>query len=428
MYELLVVADDMTGAIDTGVQFSRDGFRIYVTSIENMAAAPTEELDVLVVNTETRHLSPGAAAERVREVITDAPAGGARVLYKKTDSTLRGNIGTELEAMLRASQRESVAYLPAYPDAGRTASGGELLVDGIPVAQTDFAGDPLNPVRTSSIPTLLSQQTELPTTLVATDGPVELPLPEGTIVVFDGTDNVDLDRFARLLRDQRKRLVIAGCGGFAMFLGRICDPPPAPSRPGRSISSSRRLVVCGSLNPRSLTQIERAEATGVPVYSLSSLRALTERDEEARGAEAASTLLDEMRARVKERGIVAVRTPPQPGERGDGLSVARAMAHVVRQLVEAIGFDALIVFGGDTLTAVMQAVGVVGLIPIGEVEHGVPVSVTVSEAGQRRPEEAARSLPDGTSTHRLIVSKAGGFGDDDVVAEIEDYLNGLGHD
>ncbi len=398
MLELLVIADDITGALDTGVQLAQSGYRICVVPLDSPATVPIEDVEVLVVDTESRHLPQQEARERVRSAATARGTEGARVIYKKTDSTLRGNIGTELETILEVSGRSAVAYLPGYPDAHRTVVGGRLLVDGTELEQTPYAGDPLNPVPTGSILELLSLQTRLASFVVPAERHPELPLPSGTIVVFDASRNEELHRLAALLRSERERLVFAGCAGFASVLPRLMEPPMESAAPRSNRASARRLICCGSLNPRSLVQFDRTQAMDIERYYLESLEPLTQ------------TMVEEIRGEVERRGTVALGTAPPNGVRSDGtLEVAERQGRLVASLIERVGFDTLIVFGGDTLIAIMRAVGIDSLAPLEEITAGVPVSLASVRSGKRL----------------LVVSKAGGFGGDRVLERIDRYLDGM---
>src|SRR4051794_36046650 len=144
--QILVLADDLTGTLESGAAFAQRGIECAVT----IGKPQRVEKPVLVIDTETRHLSEEQAAACVREM---AGVGNARLLYKKTDSTLRGNIRAELHAL---SLLGPVLYVPAYPQLGRTLKDGCLHVYGIPVEQTPFAADPLHPVRNGSIAALLA--------------------------------------------------------------------------------------------------------------------------------------------------------------------------------------------------------------------------------------------------------------------------------
>jgi uncharacterized protein YgbK (DUF1537 family) len=144
--QILVLADDLTGALEAGGAFAQRGIKGTVSLLK----ADWSGKRVLVVDTETRHVAEEEAIKRVAEVAKNMPA---RLLYKKTDSTLRGNIRAELHAL---SHFGPVVYVPAYPKLGRTLKDGCLHVHGVPVEQTAFAADPLHPVRNGNIAALLS--------------------------------------------------------------------------------------------------------------------------------------------------------------------------------------------------------------------------------------------------------------------------------
>src|SRR5215471_7600629 len=148
---ILALADDMTGALETGAKFRAAGIEA-VVSAKPVAAAGAQ---ALVLDTETRHLNAAEARRVVREFVTGSGIDSPRLVYKKTDSTLRGNISAELESLAELYPDWRIGYAPAYPALGRTVKSGVLYVDGIPVSETEFASDGLNPVATSSIRALL---------------------------------------------------------------------------------------------------------------------------------------------------------------------------------------------------------------------------------------------------------------------------------
>src|SRR6478672_4213431 len=130
---VLCVADDLTGALEAGAGFAQYGHRsVVLTSTARESAI--EDEDVLVVDTESRHVTPEEAKARVLALASIA--SGAQLIYKKTDSTLRGNIGPELAALSSLARRSRIAYVPAYPAVQRTARDGRLYVNGTPVNET----------------------------------------------------------------------------------------------------------------------------------------------------------------------------------------------------------------------------------------------------------------------------------------------------
>ena len=143
----------------------------------------SSDSDVTVITTNSRAEAPNIAGERAKQAVRSL---AGRAVYKKIDSTLRGNIGVELEAAIAEITCEKAVVAPAFPAVGRTTMAGVLLVNGVPVAETQFANDPILPVKESHIPSLLEQSTRYRVGCIAVEdieaGPGSLcrqPLPAG---------------------------------------------------------------------------------------------------------------------------------------------------------------------------------------------------------------------------------------------------------
>src|SRR5215212_4460698 len=150
---IAVIADDLTGAADTGVQFVHAGYRTAVFFRVTQKLA--DDLDAVAFDTDSRTMPAGFAAKRVLDAAH--VSRGARIVYKKLDSTLRGNIAAELAAVLNAARRDPAVVAPAFPAAGRTTAGGTQFVHGVPVDETEMRNDPRTPVLEAHVPTLLAQ-------------------------------------------------------------------------------------------------------------------------------------------------------------------------------------------------------------------------------------------------------------------------------
>src|SRR5215216_6888123 len=148
-----IIADDLTGAADTGVQLARAGYRTAVV-FRDSPMPPAEDLDAVALDTDSRAMPAGFAAKRVLEA--GHAVRHARIVYKKLDSTLRGPIAAELTAALEATGRHRVVVAPAFPSAGRTTVDGVQMVRGVPVHETEAKNDPRTPVREGHVPTLLA--------------------------------------------------------------------------------------------------------------------------------------------------------------------------------------------------------------------------------------------------------------------------------
>ena len=139
---LAIIADDFTGANDTGVQFSKRGLKTGVVTDRKAIATALGELDVVVVDTETRFAGVDEAYVKVRDSAETLRDNGVDYLYKKIDSTFRGNIGAEITAALDAMGAKWAFIAPALPSHGRTTLKGKQPAYGKPVAETEMAQDP----------------------------------------------------------------------------------------------------------------------------------------------------------------------------------------------------------------------------------------------------------------------------------------------
>src|SRR5215212_1235793 len=221
---IAVIADDLTGAADTGVQFVHAGYRtaVFFRATEVLA----DDLDAVAFDTDSRTMPAGFAAKCVLEAAHLARE--ARILYKKLDSTLRGNVAAELAAALGGARRERAVVAPAFPAAGRTTVGGILRVHGVPVDETEMANDPHTPVSEAHVPSLLADAFPSVGALGAGDladpERVRLALEDYECVVADADSDADLEA---LVRTVPARVLWAGSAGLALALGSVYPGPRA---------------------------------------------------------------------------------------------------------------------------------------------------------------------------------------------------------
>lgn len=285
MILLLIIADDFTGALDTGVQFAAHGVstRVIVDPEVDFSAYHDS---VLVIDTETRHLAAGEAFDIVARLTRKAREAGIRYIYKKTDSALRGNIGAELAAVLTASGCKSLPFLPAFPQTGRVTREGVHYVDGVPVTESPFGIDPFEPVVHSVVTELIGEQCQLPAfSFPALSEASQAPSQEG-ILVFDASTPSDLLETGKKLAEADMLSIMAGCAGFGAVLPELLDIAPDRLAALPKLDP-RLLVVCGSVNSITLAQLDRAEKAGFSRLRLSPEQKLepgywqTERGKEA---------------------------------------------------------------------------------------------------------------------------------------------------
>ena len=310
MLKVLAFADDLTGALEAGAQFAGQGLPALVTAHKRMRS----EHPAYVIDTETRHLSSEGAAAALLQ-FTDADAS---IIYKKTDSNLRGNIAAELTALQRAMSRRSVAYIPGYPALGRTVKDGHLFINGTPVHQTAVGQDLLNPVRDSSIHRLLAKMKD--------------------VSIYDAETNADVAHAVSSAMREAATTIIAGPASIAGEIARQMNFPRVPAAPFPHIR--RCLIVNGSRHEVSGRQIRLAEQEGWATATSSEWRLF----------------------------------PVRSGTAGHAHEVASATGRAICEYLNSNPVDGLLIFGGDTAFGVLHALGCPLLEPIGEVLPGVPVS------------------------------------------------------
>lgn len=205
-----VVADDLTGANATGVRLSKEGFTA-ATVVFDGDIPDTAELNAICIDTDSRYAPDQLVVRRVKKATKQLREWGAKVICKRIDSTVRGKIGLEIDTVLGELGENSVAIVvAAFPDSGRVCSGGYLLVDGIPVQDTDVAKDPVMPITASYVPAIIQEQSEFPVGHIGLDivltesyqikESIEAEIKEGKrIIVIDAVTDEDIDTIAEAM-------------------------------------------------------------------------------------------------------------------------------------------------------------------------------------------------------------------------------------
>ncbi|MBB6449930.1 uncharacterized protein YgbK (DUF1537 family) [Geomicrobium halophilum] len=160
-----VIADDLTGANATGVRLTKQGHR--TLTVLNQEVYPEERYNALVLNTDSRYVEPFQASVKVKASYAYLSEWGAEIISKRIDSTFRGNIGVELDTILKTIPDSVAIIVPAFPDSKRTVCDGNLFVDGVPLEQTEVARDPVKPIQHANVCTLLEEQSQHATSTIS---------------------------------------------------------------------------------------------------------------------------------------------------------------------------------------------------------------------------------------------------------------------
>jgi uncharacterized protein YgbK (DUF1537 family) len=409
MAKLGILADDLTGAAEAAVACRRLGHRTLV-STEADGLRPCDEA-VAVLDTHTRHAPPAAAAHAVRNGAAALQEAGCNLLHKKTDSVLRGNIASELSALLDAAPTATLVYAPAFPGAGRTVREGVLRVHGVRVADTEFHDDPLSPVQESSVPALLRSGGHHPVRSVGLQelrSGADLRFPGGVVVV-DGETEQDLACAARTARGEG--FLYAGPSAFAEHVARAAGLPRGPA-PLETVTGPW-LVLSGSLNAVSLAQVRAAQRRGACLVRLGPERVYASAPATGWLTQAAART-----GRAWDQGrLVVLHTALRSAERQEylaaaargGLDAAAAARQLTARLtqtgatlLERLARGGALAFGGETARALAERLGLRRMQAVREV---VPGSGVLLGRPTQRP--------------LLLATKSGAFGNEDFLKEFK---------
>lgn len=413
MIQLLIIADDFTGALDTGVQFAACGARTKVIVGENPEIDGFDNIcDVLVIDAETRHLPAERAGQIVSGITANAVKKSIPHIFKKTDSALRGNIGAELAAVLTAGKAAQLPFIPSFPQIGRTTENGEYLINGIAVADSVFGSDPFEPVTKSNVAELIALQSDVPCVLLPVPESADQISAEEGILVFDSKSRDDLVKILKALKEKGILKIMAGCAGFASILPEILDIP-GEKKVTIPTLDPRLLVVCGSVNPITLTQLYNAEKKGFTRYCLTPEQKLGagywESEDGEKDIDAIRSMLGQnMYCIIDSNDRDSNNAPTREYARehnidldGVRIGISNSIGHIIKSIFNCPDLGTMLITGGDTLLQCMKYMNVNMLEPICEMEPGIVLSWFSYEKHKR-----------------YVITKSGGFGSANLMTDM----------
>ena len=405
----IILADDFTGAGDSGVHFARSGSRTALLLDLDGLENELPRYEALSLSSESRFLNKNDAATAVRGLATRCVALGADIVFKKVDSTLRGNLGAEIEAALEATGYAAALVCTAIPKIGRTSSDGKLFLHGVPLHETEIGRDPFNPVHTAEVPVIIAGQTSMQTGTLALSTVRDTPetlretvremLRSGCrIIVADAETDADLAVLGKLLREARQgdyelpRLLAVGAGGLA----------EAYTKAGGAVSPAlpcgRVFAVMGSLTTVSHEQADLALASDsfFPlIFDLDAGLADAQTECARLVKEAASANGKHLLLRAKH-GTGHSRPNTEQGSQ-----VAALFGMATSAICRETPCDVLFATGGSTAVAVAGALGVRAIQLETECMPGIVLGSCTADFGIR-----------------WFISKAGGFGQPQTLCEL----------
>lgn len=405
------IADDFTGATDLANNLVRAGMR--VVQLIDVPPADSEQAvdaDAVVVALKSRTVPAADAVEASLRALAWLRSMGAEQIYFKYcstfDSTPAGNIGPVTEALMEALGTDFTIATPAFPDNGRTVFKGHLFVGDVLLSDSGMRHHPLTPMTDSNLVSVLGAQTTRAVGLVdhtvVADGPeaikgrINALREDGVgIAIVDAVSNDDLVRLGTAVKGLP--LVTAG-SGLAIGLPATWGFKPSPAAAQLPPPGGHRVIVSGSVSVATNRQVLQYLRSGRPAFSVDPLRVAAGEDVVGQALSFAESHLDDGPVLVySTESADTVRTVQgRLGAAEAGELVERTLARVAQGLVER-GVRRLVVAGGETSGAVVQALGVTGLRIGPQIDPGVPW--------------CAAALPGGDTLH--ITLKSGNFGSPD---------------
>ena len=413
------IADDFTGATDLANNLVRAGMRV-VQTIGVPNAPLSAEVDAVVVALKSRTIAPQDAIDQSLQALQWLQTQAAQQIYFKYcstfDSTAQGNIGPVTEALMQALQTDFTIATPAFPDNGRTVFKGYLFVGDVLLNESGMQHHPLTPMTDANLVRVMQAQCTSKVGLLnhktialgtASIGQEITNLKQQgvRIAIVDAVSNDDLMRLGPALKGMP--LVTAG-SGVAIGLPQNFGLLPTPQASVLPKASGLQAVVSGSCSQATNRQVAHFKATGRPAFLIDPLHLkgswedlVQEALAWAEGHLASGPVL--VYSTATPESVQAVQS--QLGVEVAGHQVEQALAAIARGLVQQ-GVHQLVIAGGETSGACVQALAIEQLQIGPQIDPGVPWCHAHTPMG---------------SVH--ITLKSGNFGTDDFFSKAFTFLS-----
>jgi uncharacterized protein YgbK (DUF1537 family) len=417
----LLIADDLTGGADAGAQFAKRGLRTLLISLLDdvkVDFSKHRHQDVLVINTDSRGLSPEKAFLKVSNLLKRFDQKLFPIIYKKIDSTLRGNVGCEIDAILKETKRPLCFMAPSYPEQNRTLVGGILIVGEKPLALTEVARNTASPIQESHVYRILQNQSQnnvgwIDLTHVASSHErlrktVDEERKKGNqIIIFDAVSRGDLKNIVEAAFYVDRIPLFVGSAGLAEEVAKKLSPPKAKA--SQKIKPLKHiLIVSGTASSVTHQQLIQVERRPVPSFQLNGSFIMGE----DRKTQEEKKELSKKIANALSQGVTILKAPSQMLSSKDStelsthLRITKTLASIALFALEASKIKpvdlALILTGGETAQNVINGLEPEVIEIEGELLEGIVIGRLIG----------------GNWDGLTVVTKAGAFGKDDALEKI----------
>ncbi|QLL73525.1 four-carbon acid sugar kinase family protein [Lactobacillus crispatus] len=396
MNKFLIIADDFTGANDTGVKLTEKGTPVEVV----FSALNLNPSSSCVVDTETRNDAKNVAYGKVKDIINTINLDDYDIIYKKVDSTLRGNISDELMALTESYDPDYIVFDPALPSLEREVVNGNLLVSGEHLKKTEFAHDPLKPIENENIKKIFEQI--YPTGLIRLYTLNELRNKELVLDLskryfcFDTENDTDMARVVHLFSGLKGKILWVGSSGLIEeLINSQNEYNPSIALVGSVSEKTREQLKCAEKNGLSLVSLPIYQIYSSGDYSryVKQITNLLKQHKDVIIMSSASYDRNELhktRRLFKKDGICDEQL---------GSIVQTVLAGVCRKVISQQKVSGIFVTGGATAKGLLSMVNAEKTIVKEEVALGMPLL----------------QIEGGEFNGINIISKAGAFGDSSLL-------------
>ncbi len=402
----LIIADDLTGAADCAVAFAKRRLTARVVWGDYLDTILEPPL-ALAIDSGSRVLDAPAAYAKHAELLRQHRSEGVRV-FKKIDSTLRGNPADEIAGLLDVMRAQSpdtrLVVAPAFPATGRVTRGARVHVHGVPLEFTEFWPSGADPARADVVQLLETvgiPAVSVPLEKIRSRG-FELP-PGPKAVVCDAETESDLDVIAAACVGPHPVLLV-GSAGLAHSIARRISPEAGLRARPIQVSPTRHgaLIVAGS----------QAQATRVALHELESLSGIERLTLTAHSVEQPQNTTEAIEARLEllqaiadGKDLVVDFVLPESARHMTPTQIQELAGRLARRVIPfAAQASALVATGGETAATLFARLGITGIQLVDEIEDGIALGLTLGSL----------SIP--------VVTKAGGFGDAGCLRRIVERL------
>jgi uncharacterized protein YgbK (DUF1537 family) len=382
----LIIADDLTGALDAAGPFCDRGLRVatIVDSQSLSSKIDLSKIDVLAVNSDSRHVSVAEATRRIETIARSLDVEQFNFVIKKIDSTLRGNVVAETVFLASTFNRGLAIVAPAFPKQSRTVKKGYVHVAGVKLGETEFAADKLNPAPKESINDLFSEHPDVNEAVLGDSSTDLFVSPECLkVVAYDAEHDIELQLAVDAFHANVEASILVGSSGIT---SRFAQSLPSRSVAQKDVSAESLLFVVGSRSERSELQVQGLVDRRVGLVA------------HGTNGEFGALHLDSENVFVLVASENSTEVVPSS-------VVASRLASTAADVVRSRNFEAVVVTGGDTALALLREMKVSVVEVLRNFVPGIPIS-RISFAGKQI----------------LLLTKAGGFGDPDLFVRIATEL------